>query len=95
MTDGGFMSDLEALRGVLPTLRQRADAGAADYGMTAVPDAGRSTDETGAALAVLDAAMRQAGSELTSIADSLQSSISAYEAQDAAAAARLTGMVPQ
>lgn len=90
MTDG-FVSDLEALRAVIPTLRQRADAGAVDVGLTAGPDAGRSSGETAAALGVLDAAVREVNADLTAIADTLQASIDRYEAQDAAAAGELMG----
>lgn len=85
------MSDTAALQALVPILRERADAGAADFALGNNPDVGRSTNETTAALQVLDGTVKHATTDVTGIADALQASIDAYAAQDAATAAQLSG----
>ena len=86
------MSDITALQALVPVLRERADAGAADFALGNSPDVGRSTNETNAALQVLDDTVKHATADVAGIADALQASIDAYAAQDAAVAAQLSGM---
>ena len=86
------MSDITALQALVPVLRERADAGATDFALGNNPDVGRSTNETDAALQVLDGTVKHATADIAGIADALQASIDAYAAQDAAAAAQLSGM---
>jgi hypothetical protein len=68
MTDGS-VSDIVALQRLVPILRERADAGAADFSLTHGPNVARSTDETMAALTIIDAAVRDSNDPLTGIAN--------------------------
>ena len=63
------MSDIVALQALVPILRERADADAADFALGNNPDVGRSTNEADAALQVLDGTIKQATTDVTGIAD--------------------------
>lgn len=89
----GVLFDQEALNGVVRDLRARADA--ADLVRRATtPDAGRTTNETSAAIDVVDAAKRGLARELDSLAGAIERAVEDLLAVDAVAAGDFSGMTP-
>lgn len=90
----GVLFEQETLRGVVRDLQQRADAGVALTPPTP-PDAGRTTDETSAAVELLGAANAALAGELDAIASAISGAVDDLLAADQAVASGFSGTMPQ